>query len=45
LAFVFGEPIVPHGDASVVADIEAFSECVREAIAEQVVRARLVAGS
>ena len=45
LAFVFGEPIAPFGDPSVVADIEAFSEHVREAITEQVVRARLVAGA
>ena len=43
LVFVFGEPIVPSGDPEVVADIEAFSECVRGAIADQVVRARQLA--
>ena len=43
LAFVFGEPLVPHGDPSVQADVDAFSECVRRAIEHQVVRARAVA--
>jgi 1-acyl-sn-glycerol-3-phosphate acyltransferase len=44
-AFVFGEPLVPHGDPSVPADVDAFSECVRKAIEVQVLSARAVAGA
>lgn len=45
LALVFGEPLVPQGDPAVATDIDAFSECVREAIEEQVACARVVAGA
>ncbi len=45
LAFVFGEPIDPYGDPELVTDIETFSECVRGAIADQVVRARRMAAA
>ena len=43
LAFAFGDPIVPSGDAANPADIDAFTQRVREAIEAQVARARAIA--
>jgi 1-acyl-sn-glycerol-3-phosphate acyltransferase len=42
LAFVFGETVIPHGDPANAEDLAAFTQRVREAIEEQVVRARAV---
>ncbi len=44
LAFVFGDAVAPTGDPSDADDLAAFTQCVREAIEAQVVRARAVAG-
>jgi 1-acyl-sn-glycerol-3-phosphate acyltransferase len=42
LAFVFGDPLTPSGDPTDAADIEAFTQRVREAIEVQVTRARAI---
>jgi 1-acyl-sn-glycerol-3-phosphate acyltransferase len=43
LAFVFGDPLMPSGDPTSAADIDAFTQRVREAIEIQVARARAIA--
>ncbi len=43
LAFAFGDPLLPSGDPANVADIDAFTMQVREAIETQVARARVIA--
>ncbi len=45
LALVFGDPIVPNGDAGTPGDVDAFTDRIREAIEQQVVRARAVAAA
>ena len=44
LAFAYGEPIVPTGDATKQDGIDAFVAHVREAIERQVTEARILAG-
>jgi 1-acyl-sn-glycerol-3-phosphate acyltransferase len=43
LAFAFGDPLMPSGDPTDAADIDAFAQRVREAIEVQVARARSIA--
>jgi 1-acyl-sn-glycerol-3-phosphate acyltransferase len=45
LAFVFGEPVVSHGDPSDPEELAAFTHQVRAAIEVQVERAREITGS
>jgi 1-acyl-sn-glycerol-3-phosphate acyltransferase len=45
LGLVFGDPVLPDGDAGVPADVDALTDRIRTAIEAQVVRARIVAGS
>jgi 1-acyl-sn-glycerol-3-phosphate acyltransferase len=43
LVLVFGGPIAPYGDPADPADVDAFTDRVREALEEQVARARAIA--
>ena len=45
MALVFGDPVNPVGNQDEPADVDAFTDRLREAIEEQVVRARLIAGT
>jgi 1-acyl-sn-glycerol-3-phosphate acyltransferase len=45
LAFVFGEPVAPHGDPGDTDELAAFTQRVREAIEVEVARARAITRS
>ncbi len=45
LSLVFGDPVFPAGDPDVPADVDAFTDRIRDAIEGQVIRARICATS